>query len=99
MKEELRKFLDAYKKQKVYLDKNNNYKDGGKNFIDWYVDESGYLVKTCDLADVGGALPDLVRSKVVAEIEREYGKFSELDEDRKDNFYLMLGIIDNALKQ
>jgi len=40
-----------------------------------------------------------VRQKVTAEIEREYGKFSEMEDGRKDNFYLMLGIIDNALKK
>ncbi len=42
MKAVLKLFLDTYGKQKVHLDKNNNYSDG-KDFIDWYINESGYV--------------------------------------------------------
>lgn len=75
-------------------------KDRGvvSNHVDEWLD-CRQQVKSVDLDDVSGSLPELVRSKVVAEIEREYGKFSELEDERKDNFYLMLGIIDNALRQ
>lgn len=93
--EELRETIIDY-----VIDTYSLNKDRGvvSNHVDEWLD-CRQQVKSVDLDDVSGSLPELVRSKVVAEIEREYGKFSELEDERKDNFYLMLGIIDNALRQ
>jgi hypothetical protein len=44
MKELLQNFLDTYKLQKQHLDKNDNYTMDGKNFIYWYIKESGNIV-------------------------------------------------------
>lgn len=44
MKKLLENFLNTYKLQKQHLDKNNNYTMDGKNFIDWYIKESGNVV-------------------------------------------------------
>ena len=49
---ELQDFLMTYKLQKPYLDKNDNYTMDGKNFIDWYINESGYVVKKLNIDDV-----------------------------------------------
>lgn len=52
MKKQLEDFLSTYKLQKGYLDKNDNYTMDGKNFIDWYINESGNVVKKLNIADV-----------------------------------------------
>ncbi len=42
MKELLEDFLETYKYQKIYLDKDNYYRvDKQQSFIDWYINESG----------------------------------------------------------
>ena len=43
IKEYFSTFLDAYKIQRRYLDKDDNYRKDGDNFIDWYVVSSGYF--------------------------------------------------------
>ncbi|WP_299527609.1 hypothetical protein [uncultured Lutibacter sp.] len=52
MKKQLEDFLSTYKLQKAYLDKNDNYTMDGKNFIDWYINESGNVVKKLNIDDV-----------------------------------------------
>ena len=63
-KKELQDFLMTYKLQKPYLDKNDNYTMDGKNFIDWYINESGYVVKKLNIDDVSkcecGETKDLI---------------------------------------
>lgn len=53
LKELFENFLDTYKLQKKYLDKDNNYTMDGKNFIDWYLKESGYVFNNRTNIDKG----------------------------------------------
>ena len=59
MKELLENFLETYKIQKKYLDKDNNYTMDGKNFIDWYIKESGNVVNNINYTRCCETLSDL----------------------------------------
>lgn len=45
MQKQFEDFLSTYKLQKPYLDRNDIYTMDGKNFIDWYIKESGNVKK------------------------------------------------------